>query len=374
MPAVSASLPERILVVRLGAIGDVVNALVFATAVKDASPRTEIGWVVHPLARPLVEGHPSVDRVHVWHKRGGWGELKSLLRELRAARYDLAVDLQRIQKSALLARFSGAPRVLGYDRARAKELSWLWSTERIPAGAPHAHMVEHYLAFARRLGIADPAARHLLPVDSAAEAWAAEFVAELGAAPVLVNLGATKPSNRWVSGRFGELALRLHAELGAPVVFTGGEADRETERAARAVVGDQAGIRSTVGETSLLQLLALERRARLFVGCDTGPMHMAVAVGTPTVVLFGPADPRRTGPWSAVDANDVDLPGPHRVVRERPPCSPCNRRTCNQPRHVCMEDLTVERVVGAVRASAAQAEGWGSARSDRDERQHHDDQ
>lgn len=320
--------------VRLGAIGDVVNALVFATAIKDASPGTEIGWVVHPLARPLVEGHPSVDRVHVWHKGAGLGEFLHVVRELRRTRYDLAVDLQRIAKSALVARLSGAPRVLGYDRARAKELSWLLTKERIPAGDLATHMVEHYLEFARHLGIADARARHVLPTVPEAEQWADDLVRELGAAPILVNLGATKPANRWKGERFGELAVALAKEHGAPVCYTGSEADRAVEAQARAVSDGTPGVRSLVGESDLSQLVSLSRRARLFVGCDTGPMHIAVACGTPALVLFGPADPRRTGPYAQPDS----------VVRVPPPCAPCNRKTCNQPRHACMEDITVELV------------------------------
>lgn len=347
-----ASFPKRLLVVRLGAIGDVVNALVFATAVKDRHPDTELGWVVHPLARPLVEGHPAVDRVHVWQRGGGLGELRRVLREVRAVRYELAVDLQRIQKSALLARLSGAPRVLGHDRGRAKELSWVWTKERIAPGLAEAHMVEQYLAFARHLGLTDVAARHVLPEDPAAEAWAEELVAELGAPPVLVNLGATKPANRWRPERFGELAAGIRTALDLPVVLTGSEADRAVEQGALSALGDASGVRSLVGRTSLPELVALERRARLFVGCDTGPLHVAVAVGTPAIALFGPADPRRTGPYGAVDAADCDVPDqPHRVLRTRPPCAPCNRRLCNQPRHACMEDLTVERVLDAVRSA-----------------------
>ena len=103
------TLPRKVLVVRLGAIGDVVNATCFATAVKRFAPETEIGWVVHPLAQPLVEGHPSIDRVHVWPRGGGVGGLRAVAKRLRAERYDVAVDLQRIAKSSLLARFSGAP-------------------------------------------------------------------------------------------------------------------------------------------------------------------------------------------------------------------------------------------------------------------------
>ena len=342
MPAMSANLPRRVVIVRLGAIGDVVNALVVATALKDARPDVTIGWVVHPLAQPLVDGHPCVDRVHVWRRRGGLGEARRVLSEVRGERYELALDLQRITKSALLARFSGAARVLGFDRCRTREASWLWTKERIPPGSSTAHMVERYLEFVRHLGFTDARARHVFPPDPKAAAWADAFVTELGAAPILVSLGATKPANRWPSERFGTLADTLRRELCAPVVLTGSETDRATERRALAAMDAEHGVRSLVGETSLRQLVALVARARLFVGCDTGPMHLAAACGTPVVALFGPADPRRTGPFGNA----------HEVVRVPPPCAPCNRRTCNQPRHACMEDITVELVVAAARTCA----------------------
>jgi ADP-heptose:LPS heptosyltransferase len=275
------------------------------------------------------------------------------VRALRAERCEIAVDLQRIQKSALLARLCGAPRVLGYDRARAKELSWIWTNERVAARDPAAHMVEQYLEVARHLGVPAPRARHVLPRDPAAEEFAQARVARFGGAPILVNVGATKPANRWPPERFGLLAARLRAELDAPVLLTGGPSDREAEQAALAAAPAGHDVGTTVGATDLLQLLALQRRARLVVTCDTGPMHMAVAVGTPVVALFGPADPRRTGPWGALGPDDEELPGPHRVVRTRPHCAPCNRKTCNQPRHACLEDLTVEQVLEAVRDALA---------------------
>jgi len=331
--------PARILAVRLGAIGDVANALVFAAAVKEAHPATFVGWVVHPLAAPLVEGHPCVDRVHVWRREAGLSAFRRVVRELRRERYDLAVDLQRIQKSALLARLSGAPRVLGYDRGRAKEASWLWTKERLPAGELRRPMVEHYLEFARHLGLPPSPPRHLFPADPAAERWAEARLAELGGAPIALNVSASKPANRWAPERFGELARALAAEGAGPLCFTGGPGDRAAAERARALAGPH--VRDLVGATSLRELLALLARARLFVGCDTGPMHLAAAVGTPVVALFGPADEARTGPWGSG----------HRVVRTLPPCAPCNRKTCDQPRHACMEDLTVAQVLEAVRAS-----------------------
>jgi heptosyltransferase I len=327
----SAGLPARVLVVRLGAIGDVVNALVFATAVKRAQPDTHIGWAIHDLARPLVEGHPSVDRVHQWRRGSGSAGRRAVTRELRAERYDLAVDLQRIAKSALLARASGAPRMLGYDRGRAKEFSWLLATERIEPGPPHEHMVDQYLAFARHLGCDGPA-EHLLPVDAEADAWAAALVDELGGAPVLINPGASKSPNRWAPGRFGALAKRLVQDAMAPVVAIGGPGDRELAAALFEAAGP--GVRDLVGATTLPQLIALERRARLVVTGDTGPMHLAVAVGVPTLALFGPADPRRTGPYGWTDQTSAR----HTVLRA------ANGR---------MDALVVETVHDAVRTKLA---------------------
>ena len=330
-------LPPKVLIVRLGAIGDVTNALVFASALAAQEPSPEIGWVVHELALPLVEGHPAVDRVHLWRRKSGLAGLRALVAELRRERYDIAVDLQRITKSALVARLSGAPRVLGYDRARAKEASWIWTREQIPRGDPRAHMVEQYLEFARYLGLADPPDRRELPPDAEADAWAAATVRALGGAPILLNVGASKPANRWLPERFGELAQGLQAALGAPIALIGGPNDAQAgARAMRAAAG-AIGVHDLVGRTSLRQLCALTSHARLFVGCDTGPMHIAAACGTPVVALFGPADPTRTGPYG----------DGHRVVRELPPCAPCNRKHCNQSRHACMEDISVERVLDA---------------------------
>jgi len=345
-PTATVSLPARILIVRLGAIGDVVNALVFAAAIKERAPGAHVGWAVHELARPLVEGNPVIDRVHLWRREGGARGFLKLVREVRAEGYELAVDLQRITKSALLARLSGARRVLGFDRARAKELSWLWTRERIAPGDPGAHMVAQYLEVARHLGCAVERPRHPLPAEAGAATWAEELVGELGAQPLVLGIGASKPANRWPPERWGALGAASRRELGLPVCLVGAPQEAEAARRALRSAGDGAGVRDLVGRTSLLQLAALEASARLFVGCDSGPMHLAAALGTPVVALFGPADPRRTGPFG----------DGHRVVRVPPPCAPCNLKRCDQPRHACMEDISVEHVLEAVRRTLARPE------------------
>jgi len=290
----NSNLPADVLIVRLGAIGDVVNALTVAAALKGAALPPRIGWVVHELAAPLVRNNPLVDRVHLWSKGAGLAGLRGALREVRKVRYGLAIDLQRIAKSAAFARLSGAPRVLGWDRARAKEGAWLLVRERIAKGASGTHMVDHYADFARHLGLVACSPRGVLPVDSAGRArWAAEAQSWRGQ-PVVLNLGASKPANRWPAERFGAVAAALVA-AGYQPLLTGGRADREAADVAKRTAGPE--VVDLVGATSLPELAALLAVTPLFVGNDTGPMHMAVAMGARVLALFGPADPRRTGPF-----------------------------------------------------------------------------
>jgi lipopolysaccharide heptosyltransferase II len=339
------TLPERVLIVRLGAIGDVVNATALATALRRRAPHVRIGWAVHELARPLVDGHPSIDRAHVWARGGGVAGFRRVVREIRGERYVLAIDLQRLAKSALLARCSGAPRVLGFDRARAKEWSWLLTREHVAPADRGAHMVSQYMEFARYLGLSDEVPPIELPRDSLAREQAAALVQQLGDPPVVIHVGASKPANRWLPERFGELARACIDEFDLPVCLTGGPDDRERAAIAKSACRSDR-CRDLAGATTLLELAELQRASSVCVSCDSGPMHLAAAAGARVVALFGAADPRRTGPWGAG----------HRVVRTLPPCAPCNRRDCSQPRHVCMEDLGVDRALDAVREVLGRAQ------------------
>ena len=346
--APTPAVPARVLVIRLGAIGDVANALVFASALRAARPDIHIGWVTHDQAYPVVDGHPDVNRTFLWKRSRGSAALPGLISKLRAERYDLVVDLQRILKSAFLARSVRTQRTLGFDRRRAKEGSWLLHREHIAAGDPTAHMVEQYLEFAAHLGAAGPAV-HRLPADHAAEQAAEKRVAELGGAPILIQLGANKVANRWPAERFGQLAARL-TDLG-PVCLCGGPDDRELGTRALAAVPKGLSVHDLVDRTNLSEWIALARRSRVFIGCDTGPMHLAAATNLPVIALFGPANPRRTGPYGHWDPGS-----PHRVLRTDLPCSPCGNRTCARPsregpRDQCMTDLTIEQVEQAARAA-----------------------
>ncbi|MCA9000817.1 MAG: glycosyltransferase family 9 protein [Planctomycetes bacterium] len=301
--------PQRVLIVRLGAIGDVVNALTVAAALKDRDPGVHVGWLVHPLARPLVEGNPAVDRVHVLPRKGMFAALRGLRKELRGESYDLVIDLQRMLKSAVLARMAGAPRVLGYDRSRCKEGAWMLYKERIPKGPKRAHMVEQYAEFARYLGCAGPVRHPLPPIPPEVDARAKQWLAPLGdQAPIAIHIGASKPENRWIPERYGDLIGTWRKQSSRGIVLTGGPGDRVDAALALQRWEGQPGFVDLVGRTDLHELMAVLSHCRAFVGCDTGPMHLAVALGQPVVALFGPADPLRTGPFGEV----------HRVVRQPP--------------------------------------------------------
>ncbi|HUR29304.1 MAG TPA: lipopolysaccharide heptosyltransferase II [Planctomycetota bacterium] len=328
----ASDVPARILIVRLGALGDVVNALALANALVRERPDVEIGWVAHDLALPLLQGHPSIARVHVLRRGSGVRGFLAVVREIRARRYDLALDVQRLTKSALLARWSGAPRRIGFDRARAKEGSWRWLPEHVAAASSARPMAEQALDFARHLGIEDLAIALDLPRDEAAEHWARAWLGERREPLVLLNVAATKPANRWPAKSWGELARALCDRAEFLVALTGGPGDRALADEVVRSGGERAI--DLVGATDVRQLIALQRRAALVITADTGPMHTAAAVGAPVLALFGAADERRTGPFGQIES----------VLRTQPKCAPCGRRTCPLPRHHCMLDLSVATV------------------------------
>ena len=320
----------RVCIVKLGAIGDVVNSLPFVNRLRDGWPRAHISWCIAPLAHSLVAGHPAVDEFLVLdlHRITRW---PGYVRQLRRSRFDLVVDLQRIAKSALIARCTGAPRRLGFDRARSKEWSWVLMTECIAPREATGVTVEQYLEFADYLGLPPSEARWDLPQRP--------FERGPDCRPmVVINPGASKEANRWAPDRWAELCRRLIASHQARIVIAGGPEDRGLARQLRELAG--VPLEDSCGHLSLVESAGLFAAADLFVGGDTGPLHMAVAVGTPTVALFGAADPGRTGPYGQG----------HGVIRQELPCAPCRKRRCPLAGHPCMSGLEVGRVHAKVSA------------------------
>jgi ADP-heptose:LPS heptosyltransferase len=326
----------KVLLVRLSSIGDVVHTLPAAAALRRAGH--ELGWLVEPAARSLVQGNPAVRHAHLAPsaRRFSAGAAWALRAELRAARYDVALELQGLWKSAAWARLSGAARVVGYaGRFRREPASALLLGERhvLPDGLPH--VIDKNLALLQALGVSAVGLREfpLPPLDEAGARIDRELE-ELGLGSfALLDPGGGWPSKLWPAESFGQLAGRLAARgLSSLVAWGPGE-----EALAEQVVAASGGGARRCFPTTLLELTALTRRARVVVAADTGPLHLACAVGAPVVGLFGPTDPARNGPFSAADL----------VLRRAPACAPCHRRAC--PTHAgVLAGITVEEVGQAV--------------------------
>lgn len=331
--------PERILVVRLGSLGDLIHALPAVASLRAAWPNAEIDWVVEQAHAELLALVPDLSRVIVLGRRTaeGWW---SVIRELRARRYDIAIDLQGLVKSAALARGSGAGRVVGFDRAALREpAARLFYSEAVVVGEGR-HVIEKNLALVRALtpGPLDPGTPTTMvrfplsePASPALDALRAQGIDDFA----VINPGAAWPNKRWPPQLFGEVSRVIRSTYGwTPVVLWGpGE-----QAIAQAVVDGSSGSAVCAPATALADLVAIARAAKLFVSGDTGPLHIAGATGTPIVALFGPTTPARNGPW---DDRDVS-------ISRYDSCDCHYKRQCRRPATWCLGSVTVDEVTRAI--------------------------
>jgi len=294
-------------------------ALHVLSAIKARSPEARVSWLVEDRFRGLLEGHPQIDTLHVYERRRArlpW-TLWRFARELRRERYDLALDLQGNLKSGFLARLAGARRTIGLGAPLAREGNRLFVRERVTP--PEGHRLLTYLALVDRALGSGPTPPAILPA-------AGEPHGAIVLHPGVSRFGAFK---RWPAAAFADLGDRLAARLGASVILTAGPGEREEAEDVRGRMRHPATVMEPKGLRPLADLL---KGARLFVASDTGPAHIAAALGVPTVTLFGPKDPGVLAPV-----------GPRaRAVRAGVRCSPCALRFCPDP--VCMTALPVDLV------------------------------
>ena len=291
----------KVLIVRVGALGDVLHALPAVAALRVARPELTIDWVVERRWAAVLgdgeAGGPIVNRVHLaeaqrWSQSpASVGTLRSILklrRELREQRYDVAVDMQGTLRSAVIGWMSGAPRLCGYADPREPLAARLYKTKIAREGV---HVVEQGAALlGAAMGIALKPAGVELPHAEWADHWAEELVG--GRRVCVLSPSAGWGAKRWPAEKFGELARRLDG-LGLAVMVN---ARRKDDELARAVIAASGG-KAQIAVCNVTGLLALVRRSALVVGGDSGPVHMAAALGVPVVALFGPTDPARNGPW-----------------------------------------------------------------------------
>ena len=285
----------RLLIVRLGSLGDLVHALPAVAAIRRAHQAAEIDWLVDAPHREFLSLVPIVSSLVTLEGRSA-GAWLAARRMLRARRYDVALDFQGLVKSAALARLSGAARVLGFDRASLREpAAGMLYHERIDVGE-RGHVIHKNLRLAAAVGASAQSIE--FPIDPVESAAAAGIQRRFPSGYAVINPGAAWPNKRWPAERFGAIAdlLRQRFGLASVVLWGPGESDL-----AEAVVASSLNAAIAAPQTSLRDLVALARGARLIVSGDTGPLHIAAAVGVPAVALFGPTDASRNGPWRARD-------------------------------------------------------------------------
>ena len=301
-PAIDGSALRHVLIVKLSSIGDVVHSLPVACALKRRYPSLRITWAIEHWTAPLVTGHPAVDRVVVfptmvkWPESPGgwWSDLRAAVRALRLESYDLAVDLQGLARSAMVTRLSGAPRRIA--RAGQREGAHLVS-DAVPLPATTVHAIDEYLCVAQALGAAVDPVEFALPVSAEARQSVDRLLADHQVPAwrplIVVNPSAARSWKHWPADRWSGLLDAL-ADAGTILVI-GAASQAEahlaiTQRARRRPI-------NLTGRTTLAEVIALLDRAALHLAPDTGTVHVAVALGTPVVAVYGPSSRVRVGPY-----------------------------------------------------------------------------
>jgi heptosyltransferase-1 len=348
----------RILLVRLSAIGDIVFASPLISALRRACPDGHIAWLVQPECSALLDHHPDLDETIVcpmghWRRLGRERRIRALstgiwaMRQtLRLRRFDLALDLQGLLKSGLLAWLSGAPERIGLGSREGSQ--WLM-TQTLPRGGDPRRIGSEYLYLAKTLGLCTDAFEMAVYYGPADAEFAQEMLARerLSGGYAVLCPFTTRPQKHWIEGRWSALATRLGSDLGLVPVLLGGPAD---QRAAARIAGESEGrLVNLVGRTSLTEAAALIDGAELLVAVDTGLGHMGIAFGTPSLLLFG-----STRPY--LDTTRANA----RVLYHPLPCSPCKRRPTCGGAFTCMREIQVGEVLTAARELIGRAPQEGA--------------
>jgi lipopolysaccharide heptosyltransferase I len=331
-------------------MGDIVHALPAVAALGETFPQAEIHWAVENRHAQLLEGNPYLHRLVKldtlgWRERlttrDAWREIRCAMQELRGSHYDAAVDFQGLWKSALIGWLSGAPERIGFEEHWLREpaSSALYTQRVSPRG--RQHIIDMNLALVERLGASTCHWQFPLPRTDADDALVEAQVAPFDAQGfIIVNPGGGWQSKCWSPENYAELVRRWGEKLREPVILTGSSNEDEL---ISTILHGARNRRARFLPTSVVQFIALVRRARLFVGGDTGPLHLAAAVGTPIVGIFGPTDPARNGPFAK---DDIALSNSGPIDHTRRESKP-----------TYLTGISVDTVLAAIEARLARAYG-----------------
>jgi lipopolysaccharide heptosyltransferase I len=327
--------PKKILIVLHGSIGDVIRALPLANLLRKGFPKAYLAWSVEPAARPLLEGCPAIDEIILFDRGRPWRAAWPFLAKIRSRRFDLVLDLQRHLKSGVISRYSGAPQRIGFHRSDSKEFNWLFNNQHIEPFGETVYKLNHYLKFADYLGIDRSSVSWEFAVTVEEKVSIAKHLSEVRRRFAVLFIGTRWQSKQWFPAQIAECAELLQVEHQLDVVLLGAKHDQPIAREVMALA--RGRVIDLVGGTSLREALGIIERADVAVGPDTGLMHVAAAVGTPVVSLWGATDPQRNGPYGFTEL----------AIQGRAPCVPCGRRHCSIGR-ICMRSITKEQVAAKV--------------------------
>ena len=314
----------NILIIKLSAIGDVIHALPVSYAIKETYPEARLTWAVEPPARELLVDNPYIDDILVFEKkkfktslRGFWENFGPLRQKLKAGHFDISLDLQGLGKSAALAYFSGASR--RYGTADMREGSG-WISKSVHGPNARGHIVERYLDVARAIGCRVERVMFPVAIAAADQETARQRLVQAGGpegrAYAVLAMGANWPNKRWPVRDYAALADWLFERRVIPVFVGGGLLDEHLiDDIIRLALVPPMNL---VGQTTLKQLAAVIAGASIVIGGDTGPVHLAAGLGVPTVMLMGPTDANRNGPYGQIE----------NAIEVNRPCRYCWKRAC----------------------------------------------
>ena len=322
-----------ILIILMGSLGDVVRGLCLVSHIKNHLPESRVTWLVEPAWADLVGFHAQIDKIIVFNRPKGVPAVWDLYKVLAQEHFDITLDLQRHFKSGFFSLLSSAKRRIGFNRRNAKELNWLFNNEQIDYFSDELPKLRHYLKFTEHLGLSQPTSLEFGLFSLDLKAIAPSIVTGMRDPFIAVVMGSSWESKDWFLDQYCRLVRRILSSENRQVVLLG-DRSRMTQALTLSKQTNSSRLINLVGKTSLLQLAAVLKAAAVGVGPDSGPGHLAAAVGTPYVSIFGPTSPMRTAPYGSE----------HLVVQSKVACAPCYKERCPGLGRLCMRLVSVEAV------------------------------
>ncbi len=323
-----------ILIILMGSIGDVVRGLSLVSHLKTNLPKCRITWLVEPKCAELVDLHPQIDNIIIFKRAWSAAAVLDLYKQLRKEHFDITLDLQRHLKSGFFSLLSFGQRRIGFHQKNAKEFNWIFNNEHIDYFNENLSKLRHYFKFLEYLGFPDPIDVDFGLSDFDANRYVPPPLSQLQGSLVAVLVGSRWESKDWFAVGYIQLVQQIIAAGDLHVALLG---DRSQAADAQKILETMKTRRifNLVGKTSLVELIAVLKRAAVVIGPDSGPGHLTAAVGTPYISLFGPTSPERTAPYECE----------HLVVQAELSCQPCYKKQCPEHTKQCMYAIGADDVM-----------------------------